>query len=67
MIAGRAQALGGVPLSGGANYEEHAPVSPEDADDFAGAGDNPSAASTSLVFSPESGSRSAITDYRPDS
>lgn len=28
-FAERAQALGGVPLSGGANYEEHAPVSPE--------------------------------------
>jgi len=34
MIAERAQALGGVPLSGGANYEEHAPVSPEDADAY---------------------------------
>ncbi|MFC6771984.1 ferritin-like domain-containing protein, partial [Halorubrum pallidum] len=28
------QALGGVPLSGGANYEEHAPVTPEDADAY---------------------------------
>jgi len=35
VIAGRAQALGGY-RSGGANYEEHAPVSPEDADDFRG-------------------------------
>ncbi len=34
VIAERAQALGGVPLSGGANYEEHAPVSPEDADAY---------------------------------
>ena len=34
MMAERAQALGGVPLSGGANYEEHAPVSPEDADAY---------------------------------
>ncbi|MDZ5810462.1 DNA starvation/stationary phase protection protein DpsA [Halorubrum sp. AD140] len=34
MIAERAQALGGVPLSGGANFEEHAPVSPEDADAY---------------------------------
>ncbi|WP_066411609.1 DNA starvation/stationary phase protection protein DpsA [Halorubrum aethiopicum] len=33
-IAERAQALGGVPLSGGANYEEHAPVTPEDADAY---------------------------------
>jgi len=28
VLAERAQALGGVPLSGGANYEEHAPISP---------------------------------------
>ncbi len=28
-LAERAQALGGVPLSGGANYEEHAPIEPE--------------------------------------
>ncbi|MFC7323383.1 DNA starvation/stationary phase protection protein DpsA [Halorubrum rutilum] len=34
VLAERAQALGGVPLSGGANYEEHAPVSPEDADSY---------------------------------
>ena len=34
MLAERAQALGGVPLSGGANYEEHAPVTPEDADAY---------------------------------
>jgi DNA-binding ferritin-like protein len=34
VIAERAQALGGVPLSGGANYEEHAPVTPEDADAY---------------------------------
>ncbi|MGQ3329099.1 DNA starvation/stationary phase protection protein DpsA [Halorubrum sp. FL23] len=34
VLAERAQALGGVPLSGGANYEEHAPVSPEDADAY---------------------------------
>jgi DNA-binding ferritin-like protein len=34
VIAERAQALGGVPLSGGANYEEHAPVSGEDADAY---------------------------------
>jgi DNA-binding ferritin-like protein len=32
MFAERAQALGGVPLSGGAVYEEHATVSPEDPD-----------------------------------
>lgn len=32
LIAERAQALGGVPLSGGANFEEHAPISPEDDD-----------------------------------
>ncbi|PSQ45794.1 DNA starvation/stationary phase protection protein [Halobacteriales archaeon SW_7_68_16] len=32
MLAERAQALGGVPLSGGKNYEEHAPIAPE-ADD----------------------------------
>jgi DNA-binding ferritin-like protein len=31
-FAERAQAIGGVPLSGGATYEEHAPVEPE-ADD----------------------------------
>ncbi|WP_255149819.1 DNA starvation/stationary phase protection protein DpsA [Halorarius halobius] len=31
-IAERAQALGGVPLSGGATYEEHAPVEPEGQD-----------------------------------
>jgi len=31
-LAERAQALGGVPLSGGATYEEHAPVQPEDND-----------------------------------
>ncbi|MFB6205113.1 MAG: DNA starvation/stationary phase protection protein DpsA [Haloglomus sp.] len=31
-FAERAQALGGVPLSGGATYEEHAPVEPEGAD-----------------------------------
>jgi len=34
MLAERAQALGGVPLSGGANYEEHAPITPEDADAY---------------------------------
>ena len=34
VIAERAQALGGVPLSGGANYEEHAPVSPEGKDAY---------------------------------
>ena len=34
VFAERAQALGGVPLSGGANYEEHAPVTPEDADAY---------------------------------
>lgn len=34
MLAERAQAIGGVPLSGGANYEEHAPVTPEDADAY---------------------------------
>ncbi|TKX76243.1 DNA starvation/stationary phase protection protein, partial [Halorubrum sp. SD626R] len=34
VLAERAQALGGVPLSGGANYEEHAPVTPEDADAY---------------------------------
>jgi starvation-inducible DNA-binding protein len=28
-LAERAQALGGVPLSGGKNYEEHAPIEPE--------------------------------------
>ena len=28
-FAERAQALGGVPLSGGATYEEHAPIEPE--------------------------------------
>ena len=33
-LAERAQAIGGVPLSGGANYEEHAPVTPEDADAY---------------------------------
>ncbi|MFQ3320031.1 MAG: starvation-inducible DNA-binding protein [Natronomonas sp.] len=31
-IAERAQAIGGVPLSGGATYEEHAPIEPEDDD-----------------------------------
>jgi len=31
-IAERAQALGGVPLSGGATFEEHAPVTPEGED-----------------------------------
>jgi DNA-binding ferritin-like protein (oxidative damage protectant) len=31
-LAERAQALGGVPLAGGANYEAHAPVAPEDDD-----------------------------------
>jgi DNA-binding ferritin-like protein len=31
-FAERAQALGGVPLSGGATYEAHAPVEPEGAD-----------------------------------
>ncbi len=31
-LAERAQALGGVPLSGGATYEAHAPVEPEDDD-----------------------------------
>jgi len=31
-FAERAQALGGVPLSGGATYEEHAPVTPEPED-----------------------------------
>jgi len=34
VIAERAQALGGVPLSGGANYEEEAPVSPEGKDAY---------------------------------
>ncbi|MFC6754643.1 DNA starvation/stationary phase protection protein DpsA [Halorubrum tibetense] len=34
VLAERAQALGGVPLSGGANYEEHAPVSPEGPDAY---------------------------------
>ena len=34
VIAERAQALGGVPLSGGANYEEVAPVSPEGKDAY---------------------------------
>jgi len=29
MIAERAQAIGGVPLSGGATYEAHAPIEPE--------------------------------------
>ena len=33
-FAERAQALGGAPLSGGATYEEHAPVEPEDDDVF---------------------------------
>jgi DNA-binding ferritin-like protein len=33
-FAERAQALGGVPLSGGANYEAHAPVEPEADDVF---------------------------------
>jgi DNA-binding ferritin-like protein len=28
-LAERAQAIGGVPMSGGANYEEHAPFEPE--------------------------------------
>ena len=28
-LAERAQAIGGVPLSGGANYEAHAPIEPE--------------------------------------
>jgi len=28
-LAERAQALGGVPLAGGANFEEHAPIEPE--------------------------------------
>ncbi|GAB6878772.1 DNA starvation/stationary phase protection protein DpsA [Halorubrum gandharaense] len=32
LLAERAQALGGVPLSGGANFEEHAPVTPEGKD-----------------------------------
>lgn len=32
VLAERAQALGGVPLSGGANYEDRAPVTPEDED-----------------------------------
>jgi len=32
MLAERAQALGGVPLSGGATFEEHAEVTPEDGD-----------------------------------
>jgi starvation-inducible DNA-binding protein len=31
-LAERAQAIGGVPLSGGANYEEKAPFDPEDDD-----------------------------------
>jgi len=31
-IAERAQALGGVPLSGGKTYEEHAPIEPESDD-----------------------------------
>jgi DNA-binding ferritin-like protein len=31
-IAERAQALGGVPLAGGKNHEEHSPVEPEDDD-----------------------------------
>ncbi|MFC7115419.1 DNA starvation/stationary phase protection protein DpsA [Natronoarchaeum sp. GCM10025703] len=34
MLAERAQALGGVPLSGGANYEDRAPVTPEDKDAY---------------------------------
>jgi DNA-binding ferritin-like protein len=29
ILAERAQAIGGVPLSGGATYEEHAPIEPE--------------------------------------
>ncbi len=29
VIAERAQAIGGVPMSGGANYESHAPIEPE--------------------------------------
>ncbi len=33
-LAERAQALGGVPLSGGKNYEEHAPIEPEPDDVF---------------------------------
>ncbi len=33
-IAERAQAIGGVPLSGGANLEEHAPVTPEGKDAY---------------------------------
>ena len=32
MLAERAQAIGGVPLSGGATYEEHAPIDPEGED-----------------------------------
>ena len=31
-LAERAQAIGGVPLSGGATYEEHAPIDPEGED-----------------------------------
>ncbi len=34
VLAERAQALGGVPLSGGANFEEHATVTPEDKDAY---------------------------------
>jgi starvation-inducible DNA-binding protein len=32
MLAERAQAIGGVPLSGGSTFEEHAPIEPEDED-----------------------------------
>ena len=32
LIAERAQAIGGVPLSGGATFEEHAPIEPEGED-----------------------------------
>jgi len=31
-LAERAQAIGGVPLSGGSTFEEHAPIEPEDED-----------------------------------
>ena len=32
LLAERAQAIGGVPLSGGSNFEENAPIEPEDDD-----------------------------------
>lgn len=34
VLAERIQALGGVPLSGGANYEEHATITPENGDAY---------------------------------